>query len=65
MLVMKGTLTKLDVQDTKKGETHGEGIDAFGAVWYAVSPAGAKVDANDAMRSDDPSSSGYGDCGGY
>ena len=33
------------VKDTKKGQTHGEGFSAFGAKWYAVSPAGAKVDA--------------------
>jgi len=32
------------VKDTRKGQTHGEGVDAFGAEWYAVSPAGAKVD---------------------
>ena len=31
-------------QDTKKGQTHGEGVDAFGAEWYAVSPAGRKVE---------------------
>jgi predicted lipoprotein with Yx(FWY)xxD motif len=31
------------VKDTKKGQTHGEGFSAFGAKWYAVSPAGAKV----------------------
>jgi predicted lipoprotein with Yx(FWY)xxD motif len=31
------------VKDTKKGQTNGEGVDAFGAHWYAVSPAGAKV----------------------
>jgi predicted lipoprotein with Yx(FWY)xxD motif len=31
------------VKDTKKGQTTGEGLDAFGAKWYAVSPAGAKV----------------------
>ena len=31
-------------QDTKKGQTRGEGIDAFGAEWYAISPAGAKVE---------------------
>ena len=31
------------VKDTKKGQTHGEGLSAFGAHWYAVSPAGAKV----------------------
>ncbi len=31
-------------QDTKKGQTRGEGVDAFGAEWYAISPAGAKVE---------------------
>lgn len=32
------------VKDTRKGQTRGEGVDAFGAEWYAVSPAGAKVE---------------------
>ena len=31
------------VQDTKKGQTNGEGVTAFGAKWFAISPAGAKV----------------------
>jgi predicted lipoprotein with Yx(FWY)xxD motif len=31
------------LKDTKKGQTNGEGVNAFGANWYAVSPAGAKV----------------------
>ena len=31
------------VQDTKKGQTKGEAFSAFGAKWYAVSPAGARV----------------------
>jgi predicted lipoprotein with Yx(FWY)xxD motif len=31
------------VKDVKKGQTHGEGVSAFGSKWYAVSPAGAKV----------------------
>jgi predicted lipoprotein with Yx(FWY)xxD motif len=31
------------VQDTKKGQTNGEGVDAFGAEWFVVSPAGAKI----------------------
>jgi predicted lipoprotein with Yx(FWY)xxD motif len=31
------------VKDTKKGQTKGEGVDAFGAAWYLVSPAGAKI----------------------
>jgi predicted lipoprotein with Yx(FWY)xxD motif len=30
-------------KDTKKGQTNGEGLSAFGAKWYAVSPAGARV----------------------
>jgi predicted lipoprotein with Yx(FWY)xxD motif len=30
-------------QDTKKGQTHGEGIDAFGGHGYVVSPAGSVV----------------------
>jgi predicted lipoprotein with Yx(FWY)xxD motif len=32
------------LKDTKKGQTTGENLDAFGAEWYAVSPAGAKVE---------------------
>jgi predicted lipoprotein with Yx(FWY)xxD motif len=35
------------VKDTRKGQTNGEGIDAFGAEWYAVSASGAKVEKND------------------
>jgi predicted lipoprotein with Yx(FWY)xxD motif len=31
------------VKDTKKGQTNGEGLNAFGGVWSAVSPAGSKV----------------------
>jgi predicted lipoprotein with Yx(FWY)xxD motif len=50
------------VQDTKTGQTNGEGVDAFGAEWDAVSPAGAKVEKNDTMSSsgDDPAPGGYG-----
>jgi predicted lipoprotein with Yx(FWY)xxD motif len=29
--------------DTRAGQTKGEGLDDFGAHWYAVSPAGTKV----------------------
>jgi predicted lipoprotein with Yx(FWY)xxD motif len=32
------------VKDTRKGQTTGEGVEAFGAEWYALSPAGAKVE---------------------
>ena len=30
-------------KDMKKGQTSGEGVSAFGARWYAVSPAGKAV----------------------
>jgi len=31
------------VKDKRKGQTNGEGLSAFGAKWYAVSPTGARV----------------------
>jgi predicted lipoprotein with Yx(FWY)xxD motif len=31
------------VKDTKRGQTNGEGLSAFGGSWYVVSPAGAKI----------------------
>ncbi len=42
-------------QDTKAGQTNGEGVDAFGGQWYTLSPAGATTKK--------PSSSSGG--GGY
>ena len=53
------------VKDTGKGQTNGEGIDAFGAEWYAVSVAGAKVEKSDAETGggDDPAPGGYGGYG--
>lgn len=33
-------------QDTEPGQTNGQGLDAFGAEWYVVSPAGDKVDGD-------------------
>jgi predicted lipoprotein with Yx(FWY)xxD motif len=53
------------VKDTKKGQTNGEEVDAFGAEWYAVSAAGAKVEKTDAPSSGDDPAGGYGDYGGY
>jgi predicted lipoprotein with Yx(FWY)xxD motif len=44
-------------EDTKKGETKGEGMDAFGAMWYALSTAGAKVVK---ASPPPPSGGGYG-----
>jgi predicted lipoprotein with Yx(FWY)xxD motif len=32
------------IADKKAGDTKGQGIDAFGAEWYVVSPAGRKID---------------------
>jgi predicted lipoprotein with Yx(FWY)xxD motif len=49
------------VNDTKKGQTNGEGFNAFGAEWYLVSPAGAKVEnGHAASYGGYPPSSGYG-----
>jgi predicted lipoprotein with Yx(FWY)xxD motif len=31
------------VKDTKKGQTNGEGLNAFGGIWDALSAAGTKV----------------------
>jgi predicted lipoprotein with Yx(FWY)xxD motif len=47
------------VKDTKAGQTNGEGVSAFGAVWNAVSPAGAKI-----VKPSAPSTGGGGG-GGY
>jgi predicted lipoprotein with Yx(FWY)xxD motif len=47
------------VNDKKPGDTNGEGITAFGASWFAVSPAGDKVAPSSPPRS----GGGYG--GGY
>jgi predicted lipoprotein with Yx(FWY)xxD motif len=49
------------VKDTSKGQTNGEAVDAFGAKWWAVSAAGAKVENNNAMNTGgDPTTGGYG-----
>ena len=52
------------VKDTKLGDRQsGEEIDAFGAEWYAVTAAGAKVEKADATSSDGssyPAAGGYG-----
>jgi predicted lipoprotein with Yx(FWY)xxD motif len=48
------------LKDTRKGLTSGEEVDAFGAEWYAVSAAGAKVEKSDAA-----SGGGYSAPGGY
>jgi predicted lipoprotein with Yx(FWY)xxD motif len=50
--------------DRKKGQTNGEGVSAFGAQWYLVSPGGAKVEGA-ASTMDQPAPTGYGGDGGY
>ena len=32
------------LQDTRSGQTKGQGLTAFGAGWYVVSPSGVKID---------------------
>jgi predicted lipoprotein with Yx(FWY)xxD motif len=50
------------IKDTKKGQTTGENLDAFGAEWYAISPAGIKVEkaTNSSATTTSPSSGGGG-----
>jgi predicted lipoprotein with Yx(FWY)xxD motif len=48
------------VKDTIKGQTNGEGVDAFGAEWDAVSAAGAQVEKT---STGSPASGGYGGYG--
>jgi predicted lipoprotein with Yx(FWY)xxD motif len=50
------------VKDTVKGQTNGEALNVFGAEWYAVSTAGAKIEKNSTTSSSggDPTPGGYG-----
>jgi predicted lipoprotein with Yx(FWY)xxD motif len=50
------------VKDTKAGQTNGEGVNAFGAAWDAVSPSGAKIAKPSAPA---PAAGGGGGGGGY
>jgi predicted lipoprotein with Yx(FWY)xxD motif len=54
-------------KDTGKGQTNGEGINAFGAEWFAVSAAGAKIEksATASTGGGDPAPEGYGNGYGY
>ncbi|QMU77714.1 hypothetical protein GXW83_20495 [Streptacidiphilus sp. PB12-B1b] len=51
--------------DTKPGQVNGQGVDAFGAKWYVVSPNGAAVTAATSSNSSNSPSSGGGYGGGY
>jgi predicted lipoprotein with Yx(FWY)xxD motif len=50
------------VKDTRKGHTNGEGVNAFGAEWYATSPTGAQVEKSKSTggNTDYPMTGGYG-----
>ncbi|MFF7640418.1 hypothetical protein [Streptomyces canus] len=48
-------------QDTKPGDTTGQGSTAFGGAWYVVSPSGTAITST----APSPSSSGSGGGGGY
>jgi predicted lipoprotein with Yx(FWY)xxD motif len=45
------------IKDKKAGQTNGEGVNAFGAGWDAMSPAGAKIEKPSAPS---PGGGGYG-----
>jgi predicted lipoprotein with Yx(FWY)xxD motif len=56
--------------DQKAGDTNGEGLTQFGAEWYALSPAGNKVEGKDSGSASSSSGSGSsmnagGGNGGY
>jgi predicted lipoprotein with Yx(FWY)xxD motif len=52
------------VKDVRKGQTNGEGVEAFGAKWYALSAGGTKVvKSNAGGSSPNPAGGGYGSSG--
>jgi predicted lipoprotein with Yx(FWY)xxD motif len=52
------------VKDTAKGDTNGEGLNAFGAEWDLVSPGGARI-VNDTPSGNGGGSTPPGGYGGY
>jgi predicted lipoprotein with Yx(FWY)xxD motif len=51
------------VEDVRRGQTTGEGLEGFGAEWYAVSPGGAGIEkggSSSTGTSSNPGSGGYG-----
>jgi hypothetical protein len=49
----------LFIKDTKPGQTTGQGITAFGAAWFALTPSGTQA-STPAPSSSSSSSSGFG-----
>jgi predicted lipoprotein with Yx(FWY)xxD motif len=52
------------VGDKRAGQTAGEGLDNFGAEWYAVAPNGHKVERSESASGSSGSGGGYGPSGG-
>jgi predicted lipoprotein with Yx(FWY)xxD motif len=50
----------LFVQDTKPGQTNGQGSTAFGAAWFVLSPAGNQITSQPSSSSSSGSSGGSG-----
>jgi predicted lipoprotein with Yx(FWY)xxD motif len=50
------------VKDTSKGQTNGEGVNAFGAEWDTLSTAGSQVEKTSSSTTN-PSPGGYGGYG--
>ena len=68
----KGHPLYLFIKDKDAGDAYGQGVKAFGAEWYALSPAGNTIDARHAApaaasttASSSSSSPGYSAGGGY
>jgi predicted lipoprotein with Yx(FWY)xxD motif len=54
------------VGDQRPGQTTGQGLNQFGALWYVLSPAGAPITSAPATKAAAPSSGGAGGSGyGY
>jgi predicted lipoprotein with Yx(FWY)xxD motif/plastocyanin len=49
----------LFIQDKDAGDAYGEGVDGFGAEWYVINPAGAKVEADEHGRAVEREHSGH------
>jgi predicted lipoprotein with Yx(FWY)xxD motif len=50
--------------DSGAGQQHGQGVDAFGAAWFAVTPTGGAVSGG-ATATTSANGGGYGSSGGY
>ena len=49
----------LYVDDQKPGDTHGQGVTAFGAKWFALTPGGTQISSRPSAGSGGGGVSGY------